>query len=62
LESVSKLILSEGVKKFWIEKTTAFRKAVALFAKAQMLVTQQFATTWDSLYEEATDKEQKDSK
>jgi len=60
VDAVSKLILSEGVKKFWVEKTTAFRKAVALFAKAQMLVTQQFATTWDTLYEEATEKEQKE--
>jgi len=62
LEAVSKLILADGVKKFWIEKTTAFRKSVAAFAKAQMLVTQQLATTWDTLYDEATEKEQKESK
>jgi len=59
---VSKLILADGVKKFWVEKTNAFRKSVAAFAKAQMLVTQQLATTWDSLYDEATEKEQKESK
>jgi len=62
LEAVSKLILSEGVKKFWVEKTNAFRKSVAAFAKAQMAVTQQLASTWDSLYDEATEKEQKEQK
>jgi len=56
VETIGKLIFAEQFKRFWIEKTLAFKKAIALFSKAQMTVCHQLNQMWETMHDEATEK------
>jgi len=53
VDAMSRLILSDGYRKFWVDKTIAFRRAIALFAHTQLQVAQQLSSTFETLHEEA---------
>jgi len=54
LEAMTKLILSEQIKKFWYEKTLHYRRALASFAKTHTSVQHQMVQAWETLSEEAS--------